>query len=115
MCTLLSMAAAFALMFGVGTPDAAARVYCNITKIETKQLTNGVQITVEADGILNLGGVDREGGGSRFVWREELDLPLGRLGRAGFALVGPVFAAGVQRSLARFAELVEAGQLGSAD
>lgn len=57
----------------------------------------------------------REDGGSRFVWREELDLPLGRLGRAGFALVGPIFAAGVQRSLARFAELVEAGQLGSAD
>jgi hypothetical protein len=53
------------------------------------------------------------GGRSRFVWREELDLPLGRLGRAGFVLVGPVFAAGVERSLRRFARLVEAGELGT--
>jgi len=53
------------------------------------------------------------GGRSRFVWREELDLPLGRLGRAGFLLVGPVFAAGVERSLRRFARLVEAGELGT--
>ena len=52
-------------------------------------------------------------GRSRFVWREELDLPLGAVGRAGFAIVGPVFAAGVERSLRRFAELVGAGQLGS--
>ena len=54
------------------------------------------------------------GGHSRFVWREELDLPLGRVGRAGFALVGPVFAAGVESSLRRFARMVEAGELGSA-
>jgi hypothetical protein len=54
------------------------------------------------------------GGRSRFVWREELDLPLGRLGRAGFLLVGPIFAAGVERSLRRFARLVEAGELGTA-
>jgi len=52
-------------------------------------------------------------GRSRFVWREELDLPLGAVGRAGFAVVGPVFAVGVERSLRRFAELVGAGQLGS--
>lgn len=53
-------------------------------------------------------------GRSRFVWREELELPLGRVGRAGFAVVGPVFAAGVVSSLRRFARLVESGQLGSA-
>ncbi len=53
--------------------------------------------------------------GSRFVWREELDLPLGWVGRLGFAAVGPLFAAGVQRSLARFAALVEAGELGNGD
>jgi hypothetical protein len=53
------------------------------------------------------------GGRSRFVWREELDLPLGRLGRAGFALVGPAFAAGVEASLRTFAQKVESGQLPS--
>jgi hypothetical protein len=53
------------------------------------------------------------GGRSRFIWREELDLPLGRVGRAGFALVGPMFAAGVVSSLKRFARMVESGQLGS--
>jgi Polyketide cyclase / dehydrase and lipid transport len=51
---------------------------------------------------------------SRFVWREELDLPLGRVGRAGFALVGPVFAAGVESSLRRFARMVESGGFGGA-
>jgi hypothetical protein len=45
-------------------------------------------------------------GRSRFVWREELDLPLGALGRAGFALVRPAFAAGVDHSLRRFAAYV---------
>lgn len=39
---------------------------------------------------------------SRFVWSEELDLPLGRLGRAVWPVVRPVFAAGVRRSLHRF-------------
>jgi hypothetical protein len=51
-------------------------------------------------------------GGSRFVWREELDLPLGRLGRAGFVLVEPMFAKGVEQSLRRFAALIESGELG---
>ncbi len=53
------------------------------------------------------------GGRSRFVWREELDLPLGRIGRAGFAVVGPAFAAGVESSLRRFARMVESGHLGA--
>lgn len=48
-------------------------------------------------------------GRSRFVWREELELPLGALGRAGFALVRPFAAVGLDRSLARFARLVERG------
>jgi len=34
-------------------PIAHALVYCNITDIETKQLSNGVQIIVKADGLLN--------------------------------------------------------------
>lgn len=48
-------------------------------------------------------------GSSRFVWREELELPLGPIGRAGFAMIRPLAAAGLDRSLARFAALVEGG------
>ena len=48
--------------------------------------------------------VERAASGSRFVWREEVDLPLGRLGQWGWALVvKPVLAAGVAFSLRRFA------------
>lgn len=52
----------------------------------------------------------RPGDRSRFVWREDLDLPLGVLGRLGWPLVRPVFAFGVQLSLRRFARWVEAGR-----
>jgi uncharacterized protein YndB with AHSA1/START domain len=47
--------------------------------------------------------VDLGGGRSRFVWSEELELPLGALGRLGWPLVRPLFVAGVRRSLKRFA------------
>ncbi len=47
---------------------------------------------------------------SRFVWREDLDLPLGVLGRLGWPLVRPAFAFGVRLSLRRFARWVEAGR-----
>ena len=50
------------------------------------------------------------GGRSRFVWREDLELPLGALGRLGWPLVRPAFAYGVQLSLRRFARWVEAGR-----
>jgi hypothetical protein len=40
---------------------------------------------------------------SAFVWREDLELPLGLLGRVGWLLVKPLFAYGVQLSLRRFA------------
>lgn len=49
---------------------------------------------------------------SVFVWREDLDLPLGMLGRLGWPLVRPVFAFGVRLSLRRFARWVEAGRPG---
>jgi hypothetical protein len=45
-------------------------------------------------------------GRSRFHWREDLDLPLGVLGRIGWVLVRPFFAYGVQLSLKRFARTV---------
>jgi hypothetical protein len=46
---------------------------------------------------------------STFVWREDLELPLGLLGRWGWPLVKPFFAYGVKLSLKRFARWVEAG------
>lgn len=47
---------------------------------------------------------------SVFVWREDLELPFGVLGPLGWPLVRPLFAAGVQLSLRRFARWVEAGR-----
>jgi hypothetical protein len=49
-------------------------------------------------------------GRSRFVWSEELDLPLGVLGRLGWPLVRPGFAWGVRRSLEALARDVEREQ-----
>jgi len=54
--------------------------------------------------------VEPRGEGSRFVWREDLELPLGLLGRLGWPLVRPAFAFGVRLSLRRFARWVEAGR-----
>lgn len=51
------------------------------------------------------------GNRSRFIWSEDLDLPLGLLGRIGWPVVKPAFAAGVRKSLKVFASMVEQGQL----
>jgi hypothetical protein len=48
-------------------------------------------------------------GRSTFVWSEELELPLGVLGRLGWPLVKPFFVFGVRLSLTRFARWVERG------
>ncbi len=48
---------------------------------------------------------------SRFVWSEELELPLGRLGRLGWPVARPAFLLGVRRSLEQFGRLVEQGAL----
>ena len=53
---------------------------------------------------------DRGEGRSTFVWREGLVLPLGVVGRLGWPVVRPVFAAGVQASLRKFARWVEQGR-----
>jgi carbon monoxide dehydrogenase subunit G len=47
-------------------------------------------------------------GGAWFVWSEDLDLPLGVVGRLGFAVVGPAFRRMLRRSLRRLARMVEA-------
>jgi Polyketide cyclase / dehydrase and lipid transport len=39
-----------------------------------------------------------------FEWTEQLELPLGALGRLGWGLVRPIFGWGLQRSLDRFAD-----------
>lgn len=52
--------------------------------------------------------VEPHGSGSRFVWREDVDLPLGALGRAGWVIVKPLLAAGVAYSLRRFARFAVA-------
>ena len=46
-------------------------------------------------------------GRSTFVWREDLELPLGGLGRLGWPLVRPLFRAGVRASLRKLARWVE--------
>ncbi len=47
------------------------------------------------------------GGRSRFIWAEELDLPLGAVGRIGWPVVRPGFAWAVRRSLQKLARDVE--------
>lgn len=47
-------------------------------------------------------------GGTRLVWIEELELPLGPLGEAGFALVGPALGQLLRISLGRLARQLEA-------
>jgi hypothetical protein len=55
--------------------------------------------------------VEPAGDDAVVVWTEALDLPLGALGAAGFAVLRPAFAAGVRSSLRRFARLVEQRQV----
>ncbi len=43
---------------------------------------------------------------SAFVWREDLELPWGAVGRTGWPVVRPLLLAGVRRSLTRFARWV---------
>lgn len=55
--------------------------------------------------------VDLPDGRSRFIWSEDLDLPLGILGRIGWPIVRPAMREGVRRSLEAFGRLVEQGVL----
>ncbi|MEI6109720.1 MAG: SRPBCC family protein [Actinomycetes bacterium] len=48
---------------------------------------------------------------SNFIWSEDLDLPLGWFGKAGFAILRPAFVFGVRKSLEKFAHLVEMGKI----
>lgn len=64
---------------------------------------------VRGTGVMEV--VSLPGGRSRFVWSEDLELPLGPLGRIGWPLARPLFLAGVQRSLDAFGRLVQEGVL----
>ena len=64
---------------------------------------------VRGTGIMEV--VALPGGRSRFIWSEDLDLPLGRLGQLGWPLARPAFLSGVRRSLLAFWRLVERGVL----
>ncbi len=46
---------------------------------------------------------DRQSEAATFEWTEQLELPLGVLGRAGWPLVRPLFGWGLRLSLDRFA------------
>jgi hypothetical protein len=46
-------------------------------------------------------------GRSRFVWREELDLPMGGVGRAGWPVVKPAVMAGMRTCLRRLRRLLD--------
>ena len=53
------------------------------------------------------------GDGSVFHWTEQLELPLGALGAAGWPVVRPVFRAGIRWSLGRLARRCEAEHRGT--
>jgi len=54
--------------------------------------------------------VQPRGTRSAFLWSEDLELPLGAAGRAGWPVVRPLFVAGLRRSLDRFAVWVVSGR-----
>ncbi|MDH7571882.1 MAG: hypothetical protein QHJ73_20065, partial [Armatimonadota bacterium] len=62
----LAWACVLAAGWLIGARPAAAAVYANITEVTPTELTNGVQITVKADGILKWQG-DNSGWGNR-IW-----------------------------------------------
>ena len=64
---------------------------------------------VRGSGVMEV--VALPGNRSRFIWSEQLELPLGAAGRLGWRVVRPAFALGVQRSLDTFGRLIESGDL----
>ncbi|SDP42848.1 Carbon monoxide dehydrogenase subunit G [Nakamurella panacisegetis] len=64
--------------------------------------------TIKGIGIFT---VDPMPNGSRVTWAEELDLPLGAIGRIGFKVVAPIVRWGLKTSLRRLATGVLDGSL----
>lgn len=82
-----------------------------ITKWEEPHLVDVVHTGSVVRGTGTMAVHPTASGGSRFTWSEDLDLPLGAVGRAGWPLARPAFLAGVRASLRKFGKLVEAGKL----
>ncbi|WP_245657744.1 SRPBCC family protein [Herbidospora mongoliensis] len=98
---------------GVGTRLAAFTGVGPVGFTDTMEVTAfrpGSMVEVRHTGALVRGsGVFRveplAGGRSRVEWVEDLELPLGVVGRVGWLVVRPVFAAALRVSLERLARL----------
>jgi len=55
-CALILCLLGLGLGLRAGGPASGAAVYCNITDISFKELSNGVQIVIQADGVLEYTG-----------------------------------------------------------
>jgi hypothetical protein len=61
---------------------------------------------VRGTGYMRVIKVDEQS--SIFVWGEEVEIPLGLMGKIGFLIVKPLFMSGIRYSLRRFARACEA-------
>lgn len=101
---------------GVGAEISAFTGFLKIGFWDTMKITQW-QSPVRVD-VLHTGKVVRGTGTmiveprsestSTFIWSEDLELPLGAVGAFGFAIVKPLFVAGIRHSLTNFARWVEA-------
>ncbi len=100
-----SKIAAFTSVFGFGFLDLMT-----VTEYQPGRLwrTRHTGAVVRGEGIF---AVQPAGSGCRAVWIEDVDVPFGVIGRAGFALVKPVVAAALRASLRRLVSGVRAGRL----
>ncbi|MGH3811545.1 MAG: SRPBCC family protein [Pseudonocardiaceae bacterium] len=85
-------------MFGIGVTDSMRIIRWDAPSRCEVRHTGWV---VRGTGIFAV--QPRGRGGATFEWTEQLELPLGALGRLGWQLVRPIFGWGLQRSLDRFA------------
>ena len=104
---------------GVGGKIEAFTGIWRIGFLDTMEITNW-EAPTRCD-VLHTGRVVRGTGtfevisvsptSSNFVWSEDLEIPLGILGKVGFSLLRPGFVFGVRKSLEKFARFVEQGAL----
>jgi len=95
---------------GVGGGIRAATGFGRLGVVDTMEITgwdppHGAHVRHLGRVVRGTGAMEvrERPGGSTFVWSEQLDLPLGALGRLGFRLVRPLFLRGLTFSLRRFA------------
>jgi carbon monoxide dehydrogenase subunit G len=111
---------AFTTVTAEGGPHRVGERLLAVTKVAGVGFSDPMEVTrwepprrvdVRHDGRVLRGSgtflVEPAPGGAWFVWSEDLDLPLGVVGRLGFAVVGPAFRLMLRRSLRRLARMVE--------